>query len=312
MPQHIIEIAHLNVGYADHGEVTPALQDINLALSPGDRLAVLGESGSGKTSLGLAIADLLPANAIVDGGIKWPTLIKPQLGKDIGCIFQSPAASLNPLMKVGLQIAEVAVTHLGLSWSKASHLAITLLDRVGVKDPNRRQHAYPHELSGGQCQRIAIAMAIVGNPKVLIADEPTASLDTVTQAKIIKLLKDILQKDLMSLVFITHDVALASIIADKFAVLYAGHLVETGPISRLVQGPRHPYTKALRQASLDIISEDSGQPVRRILPDKGCPYAPYCPKVEARCSDAFPSWEGSTREGVACILYSEGSDGLSS
>lgn len=312
MLQNLVEITHLKVSYDDHGEVTPALKDINLVLSPGDRLAVLGESGSGKTSLGLAIADLLPTNAVVDGGIEWPTLIKPQLGKDIGYIFQSPAASLNPLMKVGLQIAEVAVTHLGLSWNEASHLAIVLLDRVGVRDPHLRQQAYPHELSGGQCQRIAIAMAIAGNPKLLIADEPTASLDTVTQAKIIKLLKDILHKDLISLIFITHDVALASIMADKFVVLYAGYLIETGPIARLVEGPRHPYTKALRQASLDIISEDAERSGKQALSAKGCPFAPYCPKVEARCFDAFPSWRGSLREGVACILYSEGSDGLSS
>ena len=221
MHQPLIEIKHLGIIYADQDQIAPALQDINLALLPGNRLAVLGESGSGKTSLGLAIASLLSANAVVEGTIEWPTLIKPQLGRNIGYIFQSPAASLNPTMKVGLQIAEVAVTHLGLAWDDASHLAITLLEHVGIKNPHRRQHAYPHELSGGQCQRIAIAMAIAGNPQLLIADEPTASLDTITQAKVIKLLKDILQKDLMSLIFITHDVALASIMADRYAVLYA-------------------------------------------------------------------------------------------
>jgi peptide/nickel transport system ATP-binding protein len=235
----------------------PALQNVSLTIRQGQRLAIIGESGSGKSTLGRAIAGLLPGNARVSGDISWSRDSglfhgRPLPGRDIGTIFQDTGATLNPVLTIGEQVAEGAVRHLGLSWRQARDLARDLLDRVRLPHPSHLLAAYPHQLSGGQRQRVAIAAAIAASPSILIADEATSALDTVSQAAIATLLDDLVRQENKTLVFITHDIGLASSLADEIAVLRAGLLVEHGPTRRVLSTPSHDYTRALLADYLDL------------------------------------------------------------
>jgi peptide/nickel transport system ATP-binding protein len=228
-----------------YGE-TAALQGVSLDLAKGGRLALIGESGSGKSTLAMAIAGLLPKQARSRGIIGFSgALHKPRLGKDIGVLFQDPSGSLDPVMKVGDQIAEVVMTHQGIGWISARVRAAELLDRVRIPKALSRLNSYPHEFSGGQKQRIALAAALAGNPSLLIADEPTSALDTVVQRHIVNLLDELVRDNGLTLLFVTHDIALASERADTIGVLYQGKLVEFGTTARVLGEPRHSYTKAL-------------------------------------------------------------------
>jgi peptide/nickel transport system ATP-binding protein len=247
-----LSISDLSVRYANGDSA--ALDGISLDLAQGERLAVIGESGSGKSTLALAIAGLLPPTAEVTGRIEWPGFGRlPASGRDIGFVFQDPGASLDPVMQVGSQIGEVIRTHLGVGRGTARAMAVELIDRVRLPDPPAIASAYPHQLSGGQRQRIAIAAAVAAGPKLLIADEPTSALDTIVQAEIVALIGRLVKADAMSLIFISHDIALASEIADRIAVFRAGRLVEIGPTAEVVGRPRDPYTRALLEASVSGI-----------------------------------------------------------
>jgi len=231
------------------GEVI-ALDGVELELGEGERLAVIGESGSGKSTLALAIAGLLPSSAVISGSIAWPAFDRvPVDGRDIGFVFQDPSASLDPVMRVGRQIAEVVRTHRGTGWREADAAAVELIGRVRLPDPERIAGAWPHQLSGGQKQRIAIAASIAAQPKLLIADEPTSALDTIVQAEIVRLIDRLVKEDGMSLIFISHDIALASTIADRIAVFRAGRMVEIGDTEDVIARPREAYTRALIGAS---------------------------------------------------------------
>ena len=250
-----------DLGVRHAGSDTAALDGISLDLGEGERLAVIGESGSGKSTLALAIAGLLPSTAQVSGQIEWPGLGRPPVsGRDIGFVFQDPGASLDPVMQVGAQIAEVVRAHLGFGRGAAHDKAVELIGRVQLPDPATLASAYPHQLSGGQRQRIAIAAAIAAGPKLLIADEPTSALDTIVQAEIVALIDGLVKADRMSLIFISHDIALASEIADRIAVFRRGRLVEIGETAELVGRPRDPYTRALLDASLAGPSRLAGTP----------------------------------------------------
>ncbi|WP_434724083.1 ATP-binding cassette domain-containing protein [Mesorhizobium sp. RIZ17] len=179
----------------------------------------------------------------------------PRLGGDIGFVFQDPSSSLDPVMPVGKQIAEVARTHLNLSWPQAYTKAKTLLERVRLPDPDSALHAYPHQLSGGQKQRVAIAAAIAAGPKLLIADEATSALDTIVQAEIVSLIRRLVSEDGMTMLFISHDIALAAALADRIAVLRHGELVEFGETSQTLNAPRHAYTRSLLAAHLGLEAE---------------------------------------------------------
>lgn len=229
----------------NYGE-TVALQDVSLDLAKGGRLALIGESGSGKSTLAMAIAGLLPKQAHSGGVIGFPGVShKPRLGEDIGVLFQDPSGSLDPVMKVGDQIAEVVMTHQGMGWISARVRAAELLDRVRIPKALARLNSYPHEFSGGQKQRIALAAALAGNPSLLIADEPTSALDTVVQQHIVNLLDELVRESGLTLLFVTHDIALASERADIIGVLHNGKLVEIAPTAKVLGEPKHPYTKAL-------------------------------------------------------------------
>lgn len=252
----LLSIRDLTVTYRRDGGEVAALKDVSLDIAAGERLAVIGESGSGKSTLALAVAGLLPASSLIDGKIDWPGLGHTPLGgRDIGFVFQDPSASLDPVMPVGKQIAEVAYTHLGLGWPQAWAKARTLLERVRLPDPDAALHAFPHQLSGGQKQRVAIAAAIAAGPKLLIADEATSALDTIVQAEIVALVRQLVAEDGMTLLFISHDIALAAELAERIAVFRYGGLIEIGAARQIVSAPRHAYTSSLLDAHLGLDAE---------------------------------------------------------
>jgi peptide/nickel transport system ATP-binding protein len=236
---------------------------VSLDLRAGRRLAVIGESGSGKTTLAHAVAGLLPGSAVVTGNVSFPGRSEPpRLGRDIGVVFQDPSGSLDPVISVGRQIAEIVVTHEGRSWREASRRAEELLDQVRIPHARERMRGFPHEFSGGQRQRIAIAAALAVGPRLLIADEPTSALDTVVQRELVTLFDELTRQKDLTLLFVTHDIALASELADDVAVLYGGRLVESGPAGRVFADPAHAYTRALLATRLDL-----DRPIARRLPE---------------------------------------------
>ncbi|MCO5155209.1 MAG: ABC transporter ATP-binding protein [Aquamicrobium sp.] len=244
MSAPLVTLRGLAVFYA--GSSLPALAGIDLDIGRGETLAVIGESGSGKSTLALALAGLLPDDAAVAGRIDGPGFTRPpRPGRDIGFVFQDAGASLNPVRRVGAQVAEVARVHLGLSRPAARGHALDLFQRVRLSDPYAAARAFPHQLSGGQRQRVAIAAAIAAGPALLIADEPTSALDTIVQAEVVALLNELVAEAGMTLVFITHDIALASGFADRVGVLDQGRLVEAGPIAAVLAAPRDAYTRML-------------------------------------------------------------------
>jgi peptide/nickel transport system ATP-binding protein len=244
MSAPLLTIAGLGVRYA--GAAEPALAGVDLAVAEGERLAIVGESGSGKSTLALAIAGLLPAGARREGRIDWPGLgHAPVAGRDIGLVFQDPGSSLNPVLRVGEQVAEVARRHRHLGWPAAFARATELLAQVRLPDPPRLLRAFPHQLSGGQRQRVAIAEAIAADPRLLIADEATSALDTIVQAEIVELLDALVRERTMTLVFVTHDIALAGRFADRIAVFEKGRLMEAGPAAAVLGRPATAYTASL-------------------------------------------------------------------
>ena len=246
-------VRNLTVTYRDGAASFLALKGIDLDIGSGERIAIIGESGSGKSTLALALAGLLPRSAVLGGSIDWPGFTgPPRNGADIGFVFQDPSASLDPVMSVGRQVAEVAAVHLGLGRSDALAAAATLFERVRLPDPTALLDAFPHQLSGGQKQRVGIAAAIAAKPRLLIADEPTSALDTIVQAEIIALIRTIAAETGMALLMITHDIALASGISETMVVLKDGAIVETGITECIVRHPAAPYTRALLAACLDV------------------------------------------------------------
>ncbi len=266
----LLSIRDLAVAYRRDGVEVPALSGVSLNVVAGERLAIIGESGSGKSTLALAVAGLLPVGASIDGRVDWflpasagarakerrPSPIgenrSPCLGRDIGFVFQDPSSSLDPVMPIGKQIAEVAGTQLHLTWRDSYAEAKTLLERVRLPNPDGILRAYPHQLSGGQKQRVVIAAAIAAGPKLLIADEATSALDTIVQAEIVALIRRLVAEDGMTLLFISHDIALAATLGDRIAVLRHGELVELGETDQIINAPRHAYTRALLDAHLGL------------------------------------------------------------
>ncbi len=247
----LLRAQNLSVRYPRAAQ--PALADVSLEINAGERVAVIGESGSGKSTFVRAVAGLLPRDAAVSGSVEWPSLARSaRRGSDVGFVFQDAGASLDPLMRVGAQVAEVLHTHRGVNWAQAQAGAVALLARVRLPDPPQTARAYPHQLSGGQKQRVAIAAAIAGNPAVLIADEPTSALDTVVRDAIVKLLLHLSAESGMALLFVTHDIALASQIADRIAVLRGGLLMEWGAARQVIGNPQNAYTRSLLDARLGL------------------------------------------------------------
>jgi peptide/nickel transport system ATP-binding protein len=283
------------------------LHAINLAIGRGETLGLVGESGSGKSVTWLAALGLLPATAKVTGratldgqnlvGMSPPALRRIRGGR-IAMIFQDPASALNPMLTIGSQIGEALMLHRGLTGRSAKAQARRLLDLVGIPDAGRRLSAYPHELSGGQNQRVMIAMALAGEPDLLIADEPTTALDVTIQAQILDLLALVQRESGTGLVLISHDLGVVAQTCDRVAVMYAGRIVEEASAEQLFNNPAHPYSRGLidslpridgpRRRLVSIVGQ---VPDPRALPT-GCSFAPRCSRAVAACATSLPTLSG--------------------
>ncbi len=286
----------------------PAVRDLGFSIAPGEVLGLVGESGSGKSVTSLAIMGLLPPQAQVSGRINFAengasrdltTLdndaMRQLRGSRIAMIFQEPMTALNPVMRVGEQIAEAVLAHQPLSRSEAWKRAVDAMNDVAIPEPSARARDYPHQLSGGMRQRIVIAMAIVNRPQLLIADEPTTALDVTIQAQILDLLAELRAKFGLAMLFISHDLAVVSQVADRVAVMYAGCLVELGAKSDIFRAAAHPYTRGLLHAVPDL-KTDRSRPLETIegtvpalaaLPP-GCSFEPRCASRVFECAAALP------------------------
>jgi ABC-type dipeptide/oligopeptide/nickel transport system ATPase component len=249
-----------------------ATKDVSFNIGEGEVLGLVGESGSGKSVTSLAVMGLLSPTAIVQGSIQFGGVElttasddsnRKLRGKQMAMIFQEPMTALNPVMRIGDQVAEAVLAHNRVGKSEAWKRSIEALETVAIPEPGRRARDYPHQLSGGQRQRVMIAMAIVNKPKLLIADEPTTALDVTVQAQILELLSDLRQKFGLAMLFISHDLAVVSQVSDRVAVMYAGQIVETGPARELFRSPLHPYTTGLLN-SVPTLRTDRSRPMRTI------------------------------------------------
>lgn len=319
----LLRIQNLAVDFSTSAGVVHAVRDVSLSIQPGQTLAILGESGSGKSVSALTVMGLLPkpAGSVVGGSIQFEGRQLVGMTEDdqrairgtrIGMIFQDPLSSLNPVFTVGAQIDEMFRSHLGVSKKEARRRTIELIDRVRIDRAGERANDYPHQFSGGMRQRIMIAMAIALKPSLLIADEPTTALDVTVQARIIDLLTELRDEEHMSLLFITHDLGVVAPLAEHVAVMYAGRIVETGPIQDVYEHPRHPYTAGL-MGSLPTLSShhDRLQPIPGNPPNMlhlppGCAFAPRCAFRQARCQTAVPPLtEARPHHLDACIRSEE-------
>jgi peptide/nickel transport system ATP-binding protein len=305
-----------------------AVRDLTFSIAPGEVLGLVGESGSGKSVTSLAVMRLLPPQAHIEGQVLFtnggsgghPVLELPELemrrmrGSSMAMIFQEPMTSLNPVMRVGAQIAEAVLAHNAVPKSEAWNLAVEAMDDVAIADAARRARDYPHQLSGGMRQRIMIAMALVNHPKLLIADEPTTALDVTIQAQILKLLGDLRAKYSLAMLFISHDLAVVSQVADRVAVMYAGNLVEMGSTQTIFREPAHPYTRGLLKAapSLTTNRQELLRTIEGSVPGidnmpPGCPFSPRCGERVSECDLELPRLlEVSTGHWARCPVVNPG------
>ena len=295
------------------------LNGVSLEIAEGEVLGVVGESGAGKSITGLSVVGLLePPAAITGGTIAYRGQDITHLegeprrklrGAEISVIFQDPLTSLNPLYTIGRQLTETIRTHLDMSAGDATDRAVTLLEEVGIPSPRDRLGAYPHEFSGGMRQRVVIALALSAEPSLIIADEPTTALDVSIQAQIISLLKRLSDERGTAVMLITHDMGVIAETADRVAVMYAGRMVEEGPVADIVRAPQHPYTTGL-MASIPVIGHrqarlpqiEGAMPRPGELPP-GCPFAPRCPEARPACADERPEARETGATRAACWMY---------
>ncbi len=310
----LLEVKNLTTIFKTKRGVVRAVDNVSLSLDKGDFLSVVGESGCGKSTLAYSIIKLIDSpGEIASGkiyfdGKELTSLSEEKMrkvrGKEIGMVFQDPMTSLDPLEKIGDQIAETLMEHTDVTKKEAWQIAREMLEKVGL--PPDRVDSYPHQLSGGQRQRVVIAMAVSLNPKLLIADEPTTALDVIVQEKIMDLLNE-MRKEGRAIMLITHDFALAAERSDRIAVMYAGWIVEMGEAERLTKDPLHPYTRGLIDSVPDVwvdreIKPLPGFPPDLVKPPEGCRFRPRCPVATERCMKEPPGVEVDGRY-VKCWLY---------
>lgn len=318
----LLSVTDLTLGVKRSDSSTLIVDGVSFDVETGDRFGIVGESGSGKSMTLRAIANLLPAGVqVTSGSIRYngQELVgmdrgkrRALMGPEISMIFQEPMTALNPVMRVGEQIAEGPRRHLGLSRKAAMDLAIAMMARTGIPDPARRALAYPHQLSGGLRQRIMIAMAISCRPKLILCDEPTTALDVTVQHQVLRLLEELCDDFGASLVFVTHDLAVVNQTCSEMAVMYAGRMVETGRVKDVFRDPRHPYTKGLLDSAPDFDKPDRPLiPIPGIPPNSasrpaGCSFSPRCAFVQPGCLQAPPALEMVGRgQSAACFETTE-------
>ena len=278
----ILSVRDLRISFRAYGGIVQAVRGVSFDLARGETLAIVGESGSGKSVSTKAVMGILPPNAVIEeGSILYDGLDLTKVdeakmheirGRRIGLVFQDPLSALNPIMRVGKQIAEV-LTRRGMDKKQARERALQLMRDVGIPDAERRIEQYPFQFSGGMRQRIVIAIALAGDPEILICDEPTTALDVAVQAKILELINRIKEERHLSVIFITHDLGVVAQMADRIAVMYAGKIVETGTAEEVFFDPRHPYTWALLSSMPDLETRERLEAIPGTPPDMISPPA---------------------------------------
>ena len=322
MSEPLLEVRDLRVEFPTRRGTLVAVDGVSFAIAPGEVLGVVGESGAGKSLTGAAIIGLLePPGRIAAGeilldGMRIDSLPQEALrrirGRRIGAIFQDPLISLDPLYSVGRQLIETIRTHLDLGDAAARRRAIELLGEVGIPAAGQRIDHYPHQFSGGMRQRVVIALAICAQPQLVIADEPTTALDVSIQAQIIALLKRLGRDHGTAVMLVTHDMGVIAETADRVAVMYAGRIVEIGPVAEVIRAPKHPYTAGLMGSIPSVLDDrerlvqiDGTMPRLTAIPP-GCAFHPRCPQAFDRCRRERPELldAGATR--AACWLHAPG------
>jgi oligopeptide/dipeptide ABC transporter ATP-binding protein len=324
----LLQVQDLRVAYTSRaGKVSPALEGVSFDVRPGETLGVLGESGSGKSTLALALVRLLPGSAeIQKGAIQFegqdllrakPRALECVRGARIGLVFQEPSLALHPTIRIGAQISDVLAAHEAASRTARRQKTLQLLADVFPEDAARIADSYPHQLSGGQQQRVLIAQAIACGPSLIIADEPTASLDPTTQQEILGLFRMLREKLDLSLILITHNPALLAGLADRVLVLYAGKVIEIGPTEQVLRFPQHPYTRALMQSVPPGLDEPTkgrksrlaviqGEAPNLAALMNGCRFEPRCTDRMDQCAEREPAAVAvSEAHAVSCFKYGE-------
>jgi len=323
MSASILDVEGLSISFGGPARGKQVVTDVSFKVERGEALGIVGESGSGKTLTMLSLLRLLPrgadaraVRASFDGRDLFsltPAALQDVRGREIAVVFQDPLTALNPVLTIGRQITEVLRRHFRSSAADARRRAVELLTSVGIPDPPLRLRQYPHEFSGGMRQRVTIAMALAGEPRLLIADEPTTALDVTVQADIVTLIQRLQREKGLTVIWVTHDLALLARIADRVLVMYAGRVVEDAPAGKLFAAPKHPYARTL----LGSIRQDAPRR-NRATPSilltaadtaaVGCPFAPRCAEAREQCRNVSPVlkvYGGDTR--AACWALDDGS-----
>jgi peptide/nickel transport system ATP-binding protein len=324
--KEILKVENLSVNLKSNGKVLPVLSEISFSVREGEVVSLVGESGSGKSITAMSITRLIPKNIVEysSGKIYFEdkdvlSLPHSELsflrGKNISYIFQDPFTSLNPVKKIKDQIIEPYLLHNDASEKEATEKARYLLNRVGVTDLDERLSSYPGQMSGGILQRICIAMALICEPKLLIADEPTSAIDVTVQAQLMELLFSLRKENNMAILFISHDMGVVSYLADRICVMYAGQIIESGETDQILENSSHPYTRAL----LDSVPSGFGESKKRLNSIDGnvpspenypfvCRFAERCPKVFDRCKNSMPVFYSVNQNHQSRCFLSEGAD----
>ncbi len=299
---HALKVINLSTYFYTQQGIIKAVDDVSFTLDKGHTLGLVGESGCGKSVTALSILGLVKPPGKIKSGQVWlngrdllktsPQELQNLRGREIALVFQDPLTSLNPVLSVGLQLQETILSHEKISSGQAKKKAVAQLRRMGLPDPDRLMGCYPFELSGGMCQRVLIAMALLLHPKVLILDEPTTALDSTVQAQILSELKQLQEELEIAVILISHDLGVVASMADSVAVMYAGSIVEHAPVAVIFDRPAHPYTRALLLSiprfGQETLAPIRGQPPSLLnLPDE-CAFLPRCPEAIAACRRKKP------------------------
>ncbi len=321
MSDPLLQVRDLVVEFPTRRGTLTAVDKVSFDIAPGEVLGVVGESGAGKSLTGTAIINLLEPPGRIGGGEvilqgeRIDNLPQEEMrkirGKRIGMVFQDPLTSLNPLYTIGEQLTETIQTHMKLTDAAARIRAIELLSEVGIPAPESRIDAYPHQFSGGMRQRVVIALALAANPVLVLADEPTTALDVSVQAQIIALLKKTCAEHGAAVMLITHDMGVIAETADRVAVMYAGRIVEIGPVREVIKNAKHPYTDGLMASIPSLTHEaerlaqiEGSMPRLTAIPD-GCAFHPRCPQAFDRCRRERPELLDADTTQAACWLYAK-------